>query len=323
MEVCKTQASLIRIGGDDYLKSVEDKTLGMRLGEVATKCYDEEGGRVDKTIVRIEWHTKSSIAQGRPPQVQKIYKSHFEMLEKKYREISASSDPSITHLLTRMFVLLCRYDLIGDMNSSCQALVPPSVLKSMSKHFGVVHECFASPMNRICSSYNSLFPDVDRYFGSLGSFFDFLPLEGSYQVNPPFWGYSLKMMFDHIFNLLTNSDSDKNALSFLVILKKTQDALQQVSESQFLRKIVTTDSSVRFMTGDMHHKDTGSASRKPGKGHDEGTSSDYWGYMSPSESSTMLIWLQNDFGHDLWTPSEEKVQTIMEGFQSQFATPVV
>lgn len=237
------------------------------------------------------------------------------MLEKNYREISSSSDPSITHLLTRMFVLLCRYDLIGDAKSSCQALVPPVALKSMAQHFGVIHECFASPMSRICSSYNSLFPDVDRYFGSLGSFFDFLPLEGSYEVNPPFWGCSLKMMFDHIFSLLINSDSDKNALSFLVILRKTKDALQQVSESQFLRKIATIESSVRFMMGGMHHKDTGSASRKPTKGNDEGISSDYWSSVSPSDSSTVLIWLQNDFGHDLWTPSEEKVQTVIERFQ--------
>lgn len=103
-------------------------------------------------------------------------------------------------------------------------------------------------------------------------------------------------------------------LSFLVILRKSQDALQQVNESQFLRKIATIESNVRLLGG-MHHKDTGSASRKPTKGNDEGISSDYWGPMSPSDSSTVLIWLQNDFGHDLWTPSEEKVQIVMEKFQ--------
>jgi len=315
IEVCKTQGSLIRIGGDDYLKSVEDKALGMRLGEVKTKFYNKEGVKIEKPIIRIEWHTKSSIAQGRPPQVQKIYRTHFEMLEKKYKDVAAASDPSMAHVLRRMFVLLCRYDLIGDITSGCQALVPPMALKSMSQHFGVIHECFASPMSRICSSYNSLFPDVDRYFGSLGSFFDFLPLEGSFEVNPPFSGFSLKMVFDHILSLLQNSDNDKNALSFLVILKETKEALQQVNESQFLRRVATIESNVRSMMGGLYHKDTISASRKLTKTNEDANSFDYLGPQHPSNSGTLLIWLQNDFGHDLWTPSEEKVQTLIERFQ--------
>ena len=71
-EVRKTQSSLIKIGGDDYVKSVKDQSLGMHRNEEIIKCYNEGGEKVEKTIIRIEWHTKSSIAQGRPPQVQKV-----------------------------------------------------------------------------------------------------------------------------------------------------------------------------------------------------------------------------------------------------------
>ena len=71
-EVRKTQLSLIKIGGDDYVKSVKDQNLGMHLNDEIIKCHNEGGEKVEKTIIRIEWHTKSSIAQGRPPQVQKV-----------------------------------------------------------------------------------------------------------------------------------------------------------------------------------------------------------------------------------------------------------
>jgi len=119
----------------------------------------------------------------------------------------------MAHFLTRLFVLLCRYDLIGDVNNRCQAIVPSTALKAMVSQFGVAHECFASPLSNIRSSFNSsLFADTDRFFGSLGSFFDFVPLEGSFHVNPPFSGGSLKLMFDRIFRLLQHSDNDKSAL---------------------------------------------------------------------------------------------------------------
>ena len=60
--------------------------------------------------------------------------------------------------------------------------MPPGAMKAMAQHFGVAHECFATPLNRICQSYNSfLFHDIDRHFGSLGPFFDFLPIEGKFQ----------------------------------------------------------------------------------------------------------------------------------------------
>jgi len=104
-----------------------------------------------------------------------------------------------------------RYELFGDALTCCQTPVPSHVFLKMCEDFGVTHECFTSPLSRICSSYNSIFPDTDRYFGSLGSFFDFMPTEGSFFVNPPF-DSNIKMTFDHITALLQTTDSDKNAL---------------------------------------------------------------------------------------------------------------
>jgi hypothetical protein len=173
-EVRKTQISLIKIGGDDYLKSITAKSLGMKVVESEKQLDDQ-----DRPLVRIEWHTKSSIAQGRPPQVQKIYKDHFNSLAKAYKAMNAGDDPSMSHFLPRLFVLLCRYDLIGDVKNRCQAILPAPALKAMSTHFGTAHECFSSPFNHGYSSFTStLFADSDKYFGSVGSFFDLIPVEG-------------------------------------------------------------------------------------------------------------------------------------------------
>ncbi len=63
MEVQKTQNSLMKMSTENYIKSITDANLGMKFSEI-------EG--TDNTMVQIEWHTKTSISQGRPPQVQKV-----------------------------------------------------------------------------------------------------------------------------------------------------------------------------------------------------------------------------------------------------------
>lgn len=186
-EVRKTQISLVKIGGDDYLKSISAKSLGMKVVE-SEKQLDGQ----DRPLARIEWHTKSSIAQGRPPQVQKIYKDQFNSLAKAYKAINAADDPSMSHFLPRLFVLLCRYDLIGDVKNRCQAILPSKALKAMSTHFGAAHECFSSPFNHEYSSFTStLFADTDKYFGSVGSFFDLIPVEGKRRH----FNFFVKMIF--------------------------------------------------------------------------------------------------------------------------------
>lgn len=203
-EVRKTQLSLMKIGGDSFMKSIEDKALGMKAIEAEAKIPNGDVDMPGRKIVKIEWHTKSSIAQGRPPQVQKvsqeivmsfvivrentayhfviqIYKTHFDVLERSYRKQSASDDPGSSHFLTRLFVLLCRHELLGDLKHRCQATIPTIVQNVMTTQFGIAHECFASPLSNSRASFNTfLFTDVCKFFGGLGSFFDFFPIEGKF-----------------------------------------------------------------------------------------------------------------------------------------------
>jgi hypothetical protein len=79
------------------------------------------------------------------------------------------------------------HTLFGGEASGFQAAAPPSAFDfvASSENFGVSQETFASPFNCYLSHYCSAFPDVDSAFGSCGSFFDFEPLEGSFQLGTP------------------------------------------------------------------------------------------------------------------------------------------
>ncbi len=107
---------------------------------------------------------------------------------------------------TRVYNCLLRYETLSEFDQGTQGSLPERVFDVLRQEFGVEHECFASPVNVTARSFNSVFPDVDRFFGSRGSFFDFWPDTGSYEANPPFDGGSVAAMFQHINAILTSAE---------------------------------------------------------------------------------------------------------------------
>lgn len=77
-------------------------------------------------------------------------------------------------------------------------------------------ECFASPLNWQTHGYCSAFADCDFWFGSRGSFFDFLPSEdGSFEVNPPFMIHSCAVEA-HLLRVFAHC-ANRFALSFVLV----------------------------------------------------------------------------------------------------------
>eukprot|EP01066_Platyproteum_vivax_P013244 Platyproteum_vivax@DN6005_c0_g1_i3.p1 len=87
-----------------------------------------------------------------------------------------------------VYCLLLRYNtLIKDSRAGAQVALVESVFDFLKCHLDVSVECFASPLNCYYSSFYSAFPDIETYFGSMGSFFDQTSLPtGSYALHPPF-----------------------------------------------------------------------------------------------------------------------------------------
>mmetsp|Transcript_1047 Transcript_1047/g.1864 ORF Transcript_1047/g.1864 Transcript_1047/m.1864 type:complete len:1315 (+) Transcript_1047:133-4077(+) len=314
LEVRKTQLFLMKIGGEHYMKSIEDKSLGMKVS--VSEAQEQLGSNEipGRKMMKIEWHTKSSIAQGRPPQVQKIYKTHFDVLQRSYKNQAMTEDPELCHFLTRLFVLLCRHDLIGDIKHRCQAILPLPVQKIITTHFGVAHECFASPLSNFKSYFNAtLFADASSFFGSLGHFSHFLPIEGSYLVNPPIMEKGLKPTLDHIYYALENSSSNSAPLSFLVVLRGSNSILNSVQKSPFCRRIETFDNIPKYSIN-TSHKDTLSATRKQTKGNDDVCHVVDCSGAWTSSFCNVFIWLQNDKGYDVWQPSDDRVALLSHSF---------
>lgn len=101
--------------------------------------------------------------------------------------------------------LVLLYDMLGFDTGQFWGLVPDAYsLQPVTK----VLECFASPFNHNLPQYCSALPEVDKEFGSIGSFFD---LDNStfddfelYVANPPFVESLIIRMFERLARRLNS-----------------------------------------------------------------------------------------------------------------------
>ncbi|CAM9219071.1 unnamed protein product, partial [Phaeothamnion confervicola] len=102
----------------------------------------------------------------------------------------------------------------------------------------VIMECFASPFNCRWERYCSAFPDTDTAFGSLGSFFEFRPAAGSFEVNPPFVPEVIVRTAAHIEALLAAAKA--SPLSFVVVVPawEATPGWRRLAGSRFVRRHV-------------------------------------------------------------------------------------
>lgn len=168
-----------------------------------------------------------------------ISNEHFEKLAALYSRHrsqplarGARADGELHECL---FAMLMRYASLGAHGSQCA--VPPTCFGVLSRRLSVSFECFASPLNARFERFCSAFPDVDRPFGSVGSFFRFTPDEGSFEANPPYEPAVLLAAIHRAEALLATADRDGRALSFAFVVP-TWDVLpfhHQLLRSRWLR----------------------------------------------------------------------------------------
>ena len=129
----------------------------------------------------------------------------------------------------------------------------------LGQRLGVGLECFASPLNTRYDRFCSAFADVDRPFGSLGSFFDFHPSDGSFEANPPFEPQTLLAAVRHAEELLVASERADRALSFAFVVPTWEQLPfhHQLRHSRWLRgRLLTLDAaSHAFVDGAQHLKE--------------------------------------------------------------------
>ena len=103
-----------------------------------------------------------------------------------------------------IWCIIKRYMMLKSYNQ--QLAVHPATYRKIGKCYNTYFELFGSVLNTHNKSYCSIFYDIEKYFGSRGSFFSFIPIRGSYYMNPPFDNILMKNAADHIVEAMKKSD---------------------------------------------------------------------------------------------------------------------
>ncbi|XP_065840997.1 mRNA (2'-O-methyladenosine-N(6)-)-methyltransferase-like isoform X2 [Oscarella lobularis] len=225
-----------------------------------------------------------------------IHQLYFDKLEMLYR-IHCSEDEDLMEFDTRVWCLLTRYKCLFGIHplegASFQCSLPVAVFKMLQAQFDVTMELCASPFNCYFRQYCSAFADTDGYFGSRGPFFQFYPVGGSFQINPPFEEEFMEAMVDHVEALLGSS---RLPLSFIIFLPDWRDpptsALTRLESSRYKRKQLLLPRGEHYYRVGFQHE------VKPEDLH-------FRAYCG-----TLIFFLQNDAGFDKWGPTEDRVAMV-------------
>lgn len=115
-----------------------------------------------------------------------------------------------------IWIILYRYQLLSSNNNQLGVL--PSALDIMKKEFKLNFECFASAINTSTLKFSSIYYDVEKYFGSVGSFFNTKFLEGCFSFNPPYQKDIIDNGIIKIFEHLDYATTFDLKLSFIITI---------------------------------------------------------------------------------------------------------
>jgi len=112
-----------------------------------------------------------------------------------------------------LWLIIYRYQLLGSNNH--QLAVLPNIMNKMYSDYNLNFECFASAINSTFPKFCSIYWDLERYFGSVGSFFNILPIKGTFGFNPPYQKDIIEMGIHKLFNFL---DTSTEQLTFIITI---------------------------------------------------------------------------------------------------------
>eukprot|EP00045_Choanoeca_perplexa_P007086 m.62299 g.62299 ORF g.62299 m.62299 type:complete len:574 (+) comp13927_c0_seq1:3-1724(+) len=153
------------------------------------------------------------------------YKEHEIVLKegvvKKLRELYAihnsEMDKEGAFFPLMLYCCAVRYQTIHFTQHGVdfEAALPPAFLSALTTTFETCFDGFASPFNTFTRNFTSGAPDLDVHFGSVGSFFQFEPSKGSFQLHPPFVEQVVDKLALRLEELLSNGTGP---LSFVVLM---------------------------------------------------------------------------------------------------------
>tara|TARA_R110001599_G_scaffold2762_4_gene15064 strand:- start:15354 stop:16598 length:1245 start_codon:yes stop_codon:yes gene_type:complete len=127
---------------------------------------------------------------------------------KQYRHLLNSYVGERNLFHNRITIMISRYYACGGLRNHFS--VPPEVID----YTGAQTELFGSPFNTHLDQFCSPFHDVEFYFGSMGSFFDFEMKTGTYILNPP---YDEELIEDAMVKVISALETNQEITVICVI----------------------------------------------------------------------------------------------------------
>ena len=244
--------------------------------------------------VSFEPHPTNSFSLTAFGATMKINKEHYEkarlqfaMFDRANRGDVAPGRSRDAAFHTALYSLLTRYDALSG--PGFQASITSSAFDVLLEEFDCRMECFASPLNCRYPVFCSAFKDLDCWFGSVGSFFDFKPSRGSFQANPPFVPDLIFEMSNHMEHLLDNA---AGPLSFVIIVPawvKSPGWKRLSTGKHLVRTLTISQSSHSYKEGTCYRRKSS---------------------YRVASFDTSVFWWQNESGREMYKVDDGKVEKV-------------
>jgi len=214
----------------DYFNKIKDK---YNIYKYLKKNFYEKSDTIEYYQIKIQLYEKMNDENIiKIIRSIKISNTVYKKLEKKYNiHKNKFSGINIDILL---WCLLFRYITLGSHNH--QLAVIPKVMKELNTKLKLNIEAFASGVNHCLDNYCSLFYDIEKYFGSLGSFFNIKPIRGLFGFNPPYENYIMEKGVNNLLKFLDESEINGNELGFLITIPIWDNEGKIIMEKKFNSK---------------------------------------------------------------------------------------
>ena len=153
-----------------------------------------------------------------------------------YDKLKDKFTGNMNYIDSYIWTIVYRYQLLGSNNNQLGVL--PGVLDKMKNDFNLNYECFASTINSTFDKYCSIYYDVEKYFGSQGSFFNMTPISGTYGFNPPYQKDVMDKGIENILKSLEKADIDNKELSFIITIPIWDKLGKKIMKYNYPEKIV-------------------------------------------------------------------------------------
>jgi len=244
---------------------------------------------IDKDPSMSRTKDKITLRLGKLPVV--LHAAHYEKLKILF-SLHGPENAGKNDFHRALFCLLTRY--VTACDGGFQSALQEEVFEVLTKDFDVALECFASPLNCRFRRFCSQWPDTDAHFGSLGSFFNFRPTEGSFEANPPFEDHFILDMANHMKDLLR---PNKSPLQFIVFIPNWNQTDGWGALRGMAKKYVCIKQADHgYCEGPQHRRET---------------------RYRIASFDTAVFFLQNGLAQQKWKFTDTKIERLRVAFASK------